>query len=167
MIISFLFIFKYLIITVGSVCDLLWHIEHLLQIAPKGSFYLFSFTGSPANGSTYSFMFNLSARISSCILFCIYASIFLHFSLLYLHNIPYTRNIYFHICTSNLHVGRISSMNFFPSNILLSMQHYTYARSLPAYVLVLCSIRLLLFSVLFLHIVVSVTYRYLVLSDHI
>ena len=32
----------------------------------------------------------------------------LYFFLLYLHNILYTRNVYFHICISNLHVFQIS-----------------------------------------------------------
>ena len=78
----------------------------------RGFFYCFFPTGSPVNGSIYSFIFILSAIISSVILFFIYSSIFFVFSLLYLQNILCTKNACSHTYTSNLHVCRISLVNF-------------------------------------------------------
>ena len=37
-----------------------------------------------------------------------------YFFLLYLDNIPYTKNVYFHICTSCWHISQKSSNYFFP-----------------------------------------------------
>lgn len=86
----------------------------LLTAPHAGLFYCFFPTGSPVNGSIYSFIFILSAIISSVIWF-LYTPLFsLCFFLLYLQNILCTKNAYSHTYTSNLHVCRISLVNFFP-----------------------------------------------------
>ena len=81
--------------------------------------------------SKFSYIFPC-IRCIQCILnnllhFIIYTLLFsLHFYLLYLHNILYTRNVGFHICTLNSHAYQISLTNFYLSNIPLLLTHYTY-----------------------------------------
>lgn len=97
--------------------------QHHLTTKPLGlSIYLLFFTGSPVNGSAYSFNAIWSYSKSSFIWFWIYSCIFFAFSLQYPHNIPCTRNVCSHIYISGLHVSQISSVCFFLSDTQQSMK---------------------------------------------
>ena len=96
-----------------------------------------------------------------------YSSIFFAFFLPYLHNIPYTKNVYFHTCTLDLHVFQISLVYFFLLYILQNLIHSFLAESLPAYVCDPDILLLSLYVLLFFYITCSIYLLYPALALHI